>query len=789
MARSLLLKWLPWRFIIKRAARSQGILDPILLLTRLARFGKLGDIGTPGDLLRAGAMLHARGLINNQAIQHNLDWIWPYWVVRQFDPRDVSFVPRAFSLTHINLTHRNWTAVGLPSGGQTPIVDPAGLVTPFFDGWSVDAWVVAVDGQDLIPSRCQARTQRILQSDNLIVRTDSKDPQGRSLSSSARVEIVGGQPACVLDLQAFSEQAAWLAVSFRPCNPEGVSFIHELSFTQGGRSWLVNGKHWGWFEEAPDRAKLSRYEEGDVFYRLFEPPGRKEIACPVGMATGAALFRIAPGEMRKTTLTIALAEKDKRSDRPTATAATEVAAKAAAGARNQAGDEAAKRPPHPTSDAGQQWKQVLGPACVLSTADRGIQFLYDTAVRTLALNTADEVYAGPYTYRRFWVRDASFILQSLVCINLIDRAERFIDALLARQNSSGYFYSHGGEWDANGEVLWFLERFCRLSNRVPRDEWWKRIRRGADWIIKKRLRSDGPELHSGLLPAGFSAEHFGPNDYYYWDDFWAVSGLRAAAYLASQVGQGSKAGAYWSQSEDLMSSIERSLGFLTGRLGMELMPASPYRRMDSAAVGSLVAGYPLQLFGPGDRRLVDTANYLLDHCMIHGGLFHDMSHSGINPYLTLHIAQVLLRAGDRRWCALMEAIADLASATGQWPEAVHPHTSGGCMGDGQHVWAASEWLMMVRNCLVREEEECLVLCPGVRESWLSRKAPLTFGPAPTALGSVCLSVEKKGRKAKVRCSGDWYVSDPCVRVGPSGQPMRLDEEGRGEVTIEAWSAS
>ncbi len=118
MEGSLFLKWLPWRFIIRRAARSQGLLDPILLLTRLARFSKLGEIGTPGDLLRAGAMLHARGLINNQAIQHNLDWVWPHWVVRQFDPQDVSFIPRAFSLTHINLTHRNWTAVGLPRGGR-----------------------------------------------------------------------------------------------------------------------------------------------------------------------------------------------------------------------------------------------------------------------------------------------------------------------------------------------------------------------------------------------------------------------------------------------------------------------------------------------------------------------------------------------------------------------------------------------------------------------------------------------------------------------------------------------
>lgn len=32
-----------------------------------------------------------RGLINTRAIQNNLDWIWPYWIERQFAPRDATY--------------------------------------------------------------------------------------------------------------------------------------------------------------------------------------------------------------------------------------------------------------------------------------------------------------------------------------------------------------------------------------------------------------------------------------------------------------------------------------------------------------------------------------------------------------------------------------------------------------------------------------------------------------------------------------------------------------------------
>jgi hypothetical protein len=769
------LKWLPWRFIVSRAARSQGILDPILLLTRLARFGKLGDIGTPSDLLRAGVMLHARGLINNQAIQHNLDWIWPYWVTRQFDPRDVSFIPRAFSLTHINLTHRNWTAVGLPSGGETPIVDPAGLVTPFFDGWSVDAWIVFTPGSarspDLIPSRCRDVFQRMDWSQGLAIHTGSRSRGGKSLNSTVRVEVEGDQPVCMIDLEASvtgggdpevpNAPAAWLAVSFRPYNPEGVSFIHQISVDDGGQRWRVNRSHTGLFSDVPNRFGLSEYVQGDVYNRMFdgdEQMGPGEIACQVGMATGAALFRIPSGGIRRITLTI----PQERLEKPVVP--TVIAGTVAAGA----------------------WKESLSGACRLSTADSKTQYLYDAALRTLVLHTGEKVYAGPYTYRRFWIRDASFILQTLVCLNLVERAGGYVEDLLDRQKPSGYFHSHNGEWDANGEVLWFLERFCRLSGRAPRKQWSGPIRRAADWIVAKRLPQKGEDPHAGLLPPGFSAEHFGPNDYYYWDDFWAVAGLRAASYLARRLGKEDQAERYRKHSLDLLASIERSLALVSKKMGRQIMPVSPYRRLDSAAVGSLVSGYPLQLFEPRDRRLRNTAQYLLNHCLVGGGLFHDMSHSGINPYLTLHLAQVLLRAGNPRWLSLMRVVAELASPAGQWPEAVHPRTGGGCMGDGQHVWAASEWLMMIRNCLIREEGKGLLICPGIPDYWLSRSSALTFGPAPTSLGIVELRMEKKGRKARVRCGGRWFSRNPRVLVGPEAQPLVLDEQGVGEASVEPW---
>jgi len=64
-----------------------------------------------------------------------------------------------------------------------------------------------------------------------------------------------------------------------------------------------------------------------------------------------------------------------------------------------------------------------------------------------------------------------------------------------------------------------------------------------------------------------------------------------------------------------------------------------------------------------DERILKTADYLRDHSSHGGGFFQNMIHSGINAYLTLHLAQIQLRAGqpETAW-KLMENVGDYSPA-------------------------------------------------------------------------------------------------------------------------------
>jgi hypothetical protein len=750
-----MFRYLPWKFIVQRAARAYGVADPALWLARVRSFAQPSEVAEPIELLRAGILFHARGIVNTKAIQHNLDWVWPYWVERQFDPDDVSFIPRAFSFSHINLTHRNWTAVGLPELSLYPLVDPRGLVTPLQDGWSLDFWVLDADGKVHVPSRLgdEHVRQQLVVDDHLAVVTTVRHGDV-SLRTRARVEVREGQPLVAVEVAAGSPRGGALIVAVRPYNPEGIQFIDRVAARDHGDGWRVNDRIEVVVDRPADALLASDYASGDVFSRLtaVEPPPT-HVHCATGMASAASVYRFESGELE---LDVAVPLE---------------------------GELAALGNPQ-SFHAAVSWPAARAEAAVLHVPDAHWQFLYDAAVQTLLLLSADEIVPGPYTYRRFWFRDACLMMNALLGAGLAERVRRAIERFPGRQLRNGYFRSQEGEWDSNGQVLWILDRFEALTGQRLGDAAYGSIERAVRWIGRKRTPAAGDALHAGLLPAGFSAEHLGPNDHYYWDDYWSEAGLRAAHRIYRRRGANQLADDAYGLAEHLRQSIDHSINRIPAWRSLGGIPASPYRRIDAGAVGSLVADYPLQLYPAGYAPIMATVDALMRRCFHSGGFFQDMIHSGINAYLTLDIAQTLLRAGDPRYSELVAAVARLASPTGQWPEAIHPQTLGGCMGDGQHGWAAAEWLMMIRNMFIREEHDRLIVGSGILAAWRETDEDLHFGPTLTPWGAVTVRVVRPASDPLLTIDGHWRGQAPRIDVAVPGC-RRLDRvDVRSAIRLE-----
>ena len=742
-------KWFPWRFVLQRIAKSHGFIDPMSLLAKVQQFSQPSEVMAPVELLRAGAVFHARGLINGQVIQNNLDWIWPYWVERQYDPRSPAFIPRAFSITQINLTHRNWTAVGRPGCRELPIVDPRGLVTPFFDGWSVDAWIIVPNGESLIPSKLDTANQSLQTGEELRVVTEFTGSNTR-LKSTAWLDH-DTSPVCRMQVEASASTEAFLVISPRPYNPEGISFITDLRKLNNADGLQINKTQELYFSRTPSRTLFSSYSKGDAFHQIQRaekdhPADHAE--CSVGLATAAAMFRIPSENTTHLEVSVPLS-----------------------GASN--------------ASVTNNWSSVLRDMCSLNLDHGDFKYIFDASVRSLILLTPETAYPGPYTYKRFWFRDAAFMVHALLYLGMIKRAEKIINTFPASQTLSGFFKSQDGEWDSNGQVLWLMGRFHALSGSALPPKWKSAVIKGAEWIISKRLSTENGSDHDGLLPAGFSAEHFGPNDYYYWDDFWSIAGLQSAAELLYRHEESEKAGRYQSEADSLMKSVTRSLAAAASKFGTPVMSPSPYKRPNSASVGTLVSAYPLNLLPADDPRITETVSFLLNKCAFQDHFFHDVAHSGINAYLSLHIAQVLLQAGDVRFRNLMESTAKLASPTGQWPEAVHPKTGGGCMGDGQHGWASAEWILMIRNAFVLESGGKVVLCAGIFPDFLEDGQEASFGYTPVDWGAILVRIRKDKNRLHISWDCRWQNSElkPKIEVRIPGLTPAPAIAGKSEITV------
>jgi hypothetical protein len=727
----------------------------------------------PRELIPLNTLQLSRGVLNYVALQGLHGWIYPYAFLRQLDPDDPAFIPRAHLSVMMNVTHRNWTAIGNPECDTEPIVDPRGMLTFIPNGWSLDVWV-RVGGRLVVPSGVEGVTQKLEQG-NPVVQTVVPFPGGL-LSLTAFT--VGRSAHCRITVIRTPDLGASLEViaAVRPFNPEGVSLIHTLSYESVANTLRVNASECLRFSRIPERVLLSSFDEGDVALQLGS--GRTvglpaAVECSVGFATGAAVFPVGENEHEfRVTVSCDVGE--------------------------------VKESPQievPPGEAHAKWVEYRTGAMEFLTPDDTLNDLFRASLSTvMQLTDGCTITPGPFTYHQFWFRDAAAMLLALDKTGGGRYADRVIRDFPRWQTRSGFYRSQQGEWDANGQALWTVWQHALYSEagRETAERLLKSMKRGVTWIDRSRVKAGrrGEPVPEGLLPAGLSAEHLGLADYYYWDDFWALAGIRAYIALCEMMHGEEHAESARELHLSFEQSLDRALMSSEALLGRKAIPAGPQRALDCGMIGSIVAVYPLQVLSPWDARVTDTLDVLLSRFFQRGMFFQDFVHSGLNTYLTLQVAHVFLyRREQGEFLKIFREVISRSSPTFSFPEAIHPTTGGGIMGDGHHGWTAAEVVLLGREMFVYEEWDvsytryALVLLAGIPGEWFLAGVPFGVANVPTAAGLISLRIEVSGPVVKVVIqleANDESQQSRCAVCFPfrmEGYSMRneKEEELRGMV--------
>ncbi|MBX7245832.1 MAG: hypothetical protein K1X53_10055 [Candidatus Sumerlaeaceae bacterium] len=699
-----------------------------------SRLNRASEVSVSPDRVAADVEGYLRGLFQGRALALNGDWIWPWWIEQQRDPRSEAFVPVHASATSGNITNRNWTAVGTLGGRREAIVDPRGLVTPWPGQWSLDTFL-EINGETLFPSR--------LHSHQVSQRATTNPPgvqtefafHGLDLQIQAWAFRHEANDYLVQTTRITNSSDAPLSPalihSLRPANPEGVCLVHNLAYNTRG-FWNVEAQVACYFPLRPDYSIASNHERGDAAFYLDDETEDNAIHCPVGLATGASVWRLhlEPGATETVFAVLPLEPMN-----PRFFEFSPFTPDALQRSRDKATEE---------------WQEKRDAGTTIQLPDpRLVESFEASKTAVLLLNDGHEITTGPTSGHTQSFANGEAMLQALAILNYPKEVRHNLEFYPLKQWKNGYFCARKGEWASTGQAICAIADYCRLHGDTPLlEQLLPAIKRGVVWIEKKRNEvSFSRRKPKGLLPAGFSPDHSHPNDFNYYDNFWSLRAVQAAAGAADALGLGPDArlfqSIYDAYLRDLNEAINRDVEFSPHHL----LPAAPRRRPDAGMAWN-VTDASLELFPPEEspwmRRILDS----LGESALNGE---------VRPDTVMVLCRALLSIRNPLGLKLLPQLQRLASPTWCWPEVIHPRTRGGSRGEGHHGPANAQWVLLLRNLILRENQDVLEVTPFLPPEWQKADQHVGISNAPTNFGMVTVRADFHDNSAALTLEARWRV--------------------------------
>jgi hypothetical protein len=494
----------------------------------------------------------------------------------------------------------------------------------------------------------------------------------------------------------------------------GVSRIHDLQWQKG--AVRVNETLLIVPTTKPYAFVATTFDEGFIVPQLAtgKLPTRSKTHDKLGFASGALAFEL--------------------SLKPRASAERSVECLPAASSRvpgEAAFDWAAKLPAKQWSGNG--W------------AADGIRAALTATAHVLVTRSAAALQPGPRRYTRSWIRDGTIMSAALLRMGCVEEVREFIRWYAPYQRADGFVPCcvdvNGPDWliehDSHGELIALIADYYRFTadDRLLNESW--------TFIEKAVGCIAGLQETDGLLPISVSHEGYLAQPVHsYWDDFWALRGLRDAVELARIVGKEKLAEAWQALATRFASMLyasientrrERSLDFIPGSI--EWADFDPTSTANAIALLDVAEGL--------DRTAVEQTfdRYLYDWRRKRTGA---LQWSNYTPY-EIRIIGAFVRLG-RRDAALELLRFFLAErrppAWNQWPEiAWRDPRAPAHIGDLPHTWVAAEYVLAVRSLFAyeREADAALVLGAGLAREWIAGSG-VQVTRMPTLYGSLSFSL-------------------------------------------------
>jgi hypothetical protein len=538
----------------------------------------------------------------------------------------------------------------------------------------------------------------------------------------------------------------------------GVSSIREIAWD--GHAAIVNGTRSVIPASPPAAFGATTFDGGEISEHLLrgKVPAAAKVADPFGYASGAFAWDLAVPAGGTKAVEIAVPMHPEPGEGRSAASSFDAAL------------IVASRDWHRRLDAVEL---RLPPA-----ADRLVKTFRTVLAHVLINRDGPAIQPGSRSYARTWIRDGSLTSSALLRAGIDEPVRELIEWFAPYQLANGKIPccvdSRGAdpvpENDSHGEFIFLVDDYWRYTHdRATVEKVWPHVETAVAYIDELRSQRRTDEYRQpaklryfGLLPESISHEGYSSHPVHsYWDDFFALTGLKSAVDLAHDLGKTDQEKRWAASRDEFMTDLYASINRVIEEAKIDYVPASAdlADRDPTSTTTALAPGGELEdlrsKLPQGTLERTFDGYYWQEIEKRKSGDW-----KAYTPY-ELRTVGTFVRLGEpeRARELLGLFLNDQRPASwSQWPEVVFKDLRApSFLGDLPHTWVGSDYVRSFLDLLAyeRESDQALVLAAGVPEEWI--REGVSVKRMPTPWGLLDYSLKAEGDSVRLRLGGGLTV--------------------------------